>query len=235
MLLLGSQSWKSSWMLNRMKQEGIFALSDIDSSYISSEEKFAHFRPRPRCADVTAAQIWKILHIVAAIAMAVLTREREISTCPLHIPALALNNTRLPSKLKANRLQKPVQSAQDLVKRKDRWLQSSYTVQTKWGAAWGIPGIRNVSLELFDTEAPKRWRTMMKPEERKEEWRPCQLSDSTAQRGVEEEKHPRRAAYWARSSLLTSTCANWLTPGKVQLLCAAKLSLLHHNTAFYRL
>lgn len=106
-------------MLNRMKQEGISALSNIDGSYISSEEKFAHFRPRPRSADVTAAQIWKILHIVAAIAVAVLTREREISTCPLHIPARALNNTRLPSEPRAKRLRQPVRSAQDLVKRSE--------------------------------------------------------------------------------------------------------------------
>lgn len=53
-------------------------------------------------ADVTTAQIWKSLHIVAAAATAVLTRKREISTCPHHIPALALNNTHLLSELKSN-------------------------------------------------------------------------------------------------------------------------------------
>lgn len=46
----------------------------------------------------------KSLHIVAAIAMAVLTRKREISTCPHHIPALVLNNTHLLSGLKSNPL-----------------------------------------------------------------------------------------------------------------------------------
>lgn len=65
-------------------------------------KRFSQFRPRPYCADVTQAQIWKSLHIVAAIAMAVLTREREISTCPHHIPARALNSTHLLSEPKSN-------------------------------------------------------------------------------------------------------------------------------------
>ena len=56
---------------------------------------------RPRCADVTTGQIWKSPHIVAATAAAVLTREREISTCLQHIPAPALNNTWLLRELPA--------------------------------------------------------------------------------------------------------------------------------------
>lgn len=84
-------------------------------SYISSKEKFAHFKAWPCCADVTAAQIWKSLHIVAAIAVAVLTQGREISTSPNHIPALTLNNTRLSSEPKSKGgiplLQKPACSS----------------------------------------------------------------------------------------------------------------------------
>lgn len=62
------------------------------------------FGPLTRHADVTTSQIWKSLHIVAAIAVAVLTQEREISTRPCHIPAVTLNNTHLHSKLKSNPL-----------------------------------------------------------------------------------------------------------------------------------
>lgn len=49
------------------------------------------FKPWPRRADVTAAQIWKSLHIVAAPAVAVLTQGREVSTARRRIPATALS------------------------------------------------------------------------------------------------------------------------------------------------
>lgn len=71
---------------------------------MSFEERFTQFGPQPRCADVTTAQIWKSPHIVAAIAVAVLTWKREISTCPHHIPALSLNNTHVLSELESNPL-----------------------------------------------------------------------------------------------------------------------------------
>lgn len=77
--------------------KGIAALPQTDRNYISFAERLAQFGAS--CDDITAAQIWKSLHVVAGIAMAVLTRTREISTCPHHIPALTLNNTRLLSKL----------------------------------------------------------------------------------------------------------------------------------------
>lgn len=57
--------------------------------HASSEEKFAHFLGLGLAgADVTAAQIRKSLHIVAAAAVAVLTQGREVSTPQHHIPPI---------------------------------------------------------------------------------------------------------------------------------------------------
>ncbi len=42
------------------------------------------------------------------------------------------------------------------VKPRRQVTKSSFPILTKCEAAWGIPGISNVSLELFDTEAPNR-------------------------------------------------------------------------------
>lgn len=79
-------------------------ICSLRETILSLRKRFAQYWPRPHCADVMTAQIWKSLHIVAAIATAVLTREREISTCPNHIPALTQNNTHLHCELKPNPL-----------------------------------------------------------------------------------------------------------------------------------
>lgn len=88
--------------------------------------------------------------------MAVLTREREISTCPHHIPALALNSTHLLSenwsRIVSPLLPKPAATQRGSLQMLwmwnpgDRWLQSGYTIQTKRETACGIPGISNLSL-----------------------------------------------------------------------------------------
>lgn len=102
---------------------------------------FAQLGPRPRCADVTTGQIWKSLHIVAATATAVLTREREISTCLQHIPAPALHNTWLLCELPTAEPRALGEDPFRCFVREDRWLRSGFTIQTKCEAEGGIPGI----------------------------------------------------------------------------------------------
>lgn len=75
----------------------ISALARSDTNYISFEERFGFGWGSLGLAVLTSRPLkyGKSLHIVAAIAVAVLTREGEISTCLQHIPALTLNITHL--------------------------------------------------------------------------------------------------------------------------------------------
>lgn len=61
--------------------------------------------PLPCLSALTSESLryGKTLHIVASVAVAILTRQRDISTCPQHIPAPTLNITYL-SRLKSNPL-----------------------------------------------------------------------------------------------------------------------------------
>lgn len=158
--------------------------------------------PQPRRADVTTAQIWKSLHIVAAIAVAVLTREREISTCPHHIPALALNNTHLLSRAqvepsipcrKKKEKKKPHTLSKDLfgyfVK---SWRQVTVELprypNQMWGSTRYSRNLKCLSWIIWHRSS-KTWRTARKPEDKKEDGWPSQLSDSTALHGVKEEEY----------------------------------------------
>lgn len=139
--------------------KGIFALTHWQQLHFFWGKVCS--QPQPCCADVTAAQIWKSLHIVAAIAVAVLTQEREISTCPHHIPALALNSTHLPSELQSKRLSTAAKACSHSARifsnalNVKSWRQVTverlHYPDQMWNSV-SIPGISNVSLLTHLTE-----------------------------------------------------------------------------------
>lgn len=97
-IMTKSVSW--FWMCLLFKDSSLLLQTDRNHIFFCGKVLFS-LGVRLAVAYIITAQIWKSLHIVAAIAVAVLTREREISTCPDHIPALALNSTHLLCKLES--------------------------------------------------------------------------------------------------------------------------------------
>lgn len=98
----------------------------------------------------------KSLCIVSATAVAVLTQEREISTCPQHIPGLTLNITHFPSN--------PVQYSQTLdtrsviSRRQVTVLQNRFTPQTECEAqTQSISGISDLGLfQIICGNSPRK-------------------------------------------------------------------------------
>lgn len=152
-IMTKSVSW--FWMCLLFKDSSLLLQTDRNHIFFCGKVLFS-LGVRLAVAYITTAQIWKSLHIVAAIAVAVLTREREISTCPDHIPALALNSTHLLCKLESTPrslsaktpINGRINPGDGTVWRHD------LVIQTHCETAWGIPGIQRVSLELLYTEAP---------------------------------------------------------------------------------
>ena len=214
--------------------ERLPALPHTDRTYFSSEERFTQIGPRS--ADVTTAQIWKSLHIVAATATAVLTREREISTCPHHIPALTLNNTRLLSEL--NPLSPPpqrlIRSGKMLClwNPGDRWLQELHNPDQMWSSMRYSRNLKCLSWIIWHRSS-KTWRTTKKLGEKEGagcggDWWPSRLSDRTALRGVEEEQYCHGATSGTHLTLIKSSQGESKENSWRSNICNYNLSVLQH-------